>query len=71
MLGCETPGQSAVVALGSGGFAGGVGLALGVEPLAVIALAATLAVCGEVTAHVLRGDDQWRAAVARVRTEAE
>jgi hypothetical protein len=71
MLGCETPGQSAAVALASGGVAGGAGLTLGVEPLAVVALAATLAVAGEVAAHAVRGDDQWRDAVARVRTGAE
>lgn len=71
MLGCETPGQSAAVALVSGGVAGGVGLTLGVDSITVVAIAATLAVAGEGAAHAVRGDDQWRNAVARVRMGAE
>jgi hypothetical protein len=71
MLGCDTPVQSAVVALASGGLAGAAGVTLGAELFVVVALAATLAVGGEVTAHAVRGDDQWRDAVARVRAGAE
>jgi len=67
MLACDTPGQSLVVSLASGLLAGGVGLSLGFDPVAVAALAGAFAVAGELAAHVVRGDEQWRAAVAAVR----
>jgi len=64
---CDTPLQSLLAATG-GGIAGGVtGLALGLEPVSTAVLAAVLAGLGDVSAHVVRGDDQFRAAVARVR----
>lgn len=67
MLGCDTPGQSLIVMLASGVLAGGLGLSLGFGPLAVAALAGTFALVGELGAHVVRSDEQWRAAVASVR----
>ena len=70
MLGCDTPLQSVVVSLASGGIAGGLGLVvdLGIVPVALLAAACALA--GEVGAHAVRGDDQWRAAVARLSGES-
>ncbi|MFC7176075.1 hypothetical protein [Halosegnis marinus] len=67
MLGCDTPGQSLVVMLVAGLLAGGAGLAAGLGPVAVALLAGALALVGEVGAHVVRGDPQWRAAVASLR----
>ena len=64
---CETPGQSAVVGVATGLLAGGVGVASTLEPAAVVALAAGLALVGETAGHLLRGDRQFRAAVERVR----
>ena len=64
---CETPGQSAVVGVAAGLLAGGVGVASALEPAAVVALAAGLALVGEAAGHLLRGDPQFRAAVERVR----
>jgi hypothetical protein len=67
MLACDTPGQSLVVSLASGLLAGGFGLSVGFGPLAVAALAGAFAVAGELAAHAVRGDEQWRAAVASIR----
>lgn len=64
---CDTPEQSVVVGLLSGLAGGGLGLAAGLDAVAVAALAGTLALGGEVGAHVVRGDQQWRDAVATLR----
>ena len=70
MLGCDTSLQSVAVSLASGGVAGGLGLVadLGIVPVAL--LAAVCAFAGEVGAHAVRGDDQWRAVVARLSGES-
>jgi len=70
MLGCDTPLQSVVVSLASGGIAGGLGLAADLGIASVALLAAACALAGEVGAHAVRGDDQWRAAVARLSGES-
>ena len=64
---CETPGQSAVVGVAAGLLAGGVGVASALEPAAVVALAAVLALVGETAGHLSCGDRQFRAAIERVR----
>jgi hypothetical protein len=64
---CDTPGQSVAVGLLSGLVGGGVGLAAGLDAVAVAALAGLLALGGEVGAHVVRGDEQWREAIAALR----
>jgi hypothetical protein len=64
---CDTPEQSLVVSLLSGLAGGGVGLAAGLDAGGVAVLAGTLALVGEVGAHVVRGDQQWRDAVAALR----
>ena len=63
---CDTPGQSAIVGVLAGLAGGLVGIALGLEPAGVVAVAAALALAGDLGAHLLRGDDQFRAAVRQV-----
>ena len=64
---CETPGQSLLVALLAGLLGGVAGVAVGLGAAGVVALAAGLAVVGELAGHLLRGDDQFRRAVRQVR----
>ena len=64
---CETPGQSLVVALAAGLLGGLAGAAVGLGAVGVVALAAGLAVAGELAGHLLRGDDQFWRAVRQVR----
>ncbi|WP_136716881.1 hypothetical protein [Halorientalis salina] len=64
---CDTPLQSLLVATG-GGIAGGFsGLALGLGPAGTALLAGALAGLGDVSAHLVRGDEQFRAALGHVR----
>ena len=63
---CDTPGQSAIVGVLAGLVGGLAGLALGLETAGVVAVAAALAFAGDLGAHLLRGDDQFRAAVRQV-----
>ena len=63
---CDTPGQSAIVGVLAGLAGGLVGIALGLETAGVVAVAAALALAGDLGAHLLRGDDQFRAAVRQV-----
>lgn len=53
---CETPEQSAVVAVLSGGLGGGIGVAAGLDVVGVAALAGALALAGEAVGHAARGD---------------
>ncbi|WP_276257589.1 hypothetical protein [Haloglomus litoreum] len=53
---CDTPEQSVVIAVGSGLLGGGIGLATGLDPTGVVALAGGLAVAGEVAGHAAAGD---------------
>jgi hypothetical protein len=66
---CDTPGQSAIVGVLAGLAGGLAGIALGLETAGVVAVAAALALAGDLGAHLLRGDDQFRAAVRRVTRE--
>lgn len=63
---CATPGQSVVVGLLAGVIGGLAGVAIGLEGAGVVALAAALAIGGELLAHAVRGDDQFRAAIRQV-----
>lgn len=66
---CDTPGQSAVVGVLAGGVGGIAGLAGDLGTPAVAALAGALAIVGELAAHGLRGDAQFRAAMRQVLEE--
>ncbi|WP_255148675.1 hypothetical protein [Halorarius halobius] len=63
---CDTPGQSLAVGLFAGLVAAGVGVAVGLGAVGVALLAGAVALVGELLAHAVRGDDQWRAAVTAV-----
>jgi hypothetical protein len=52
---CERSGQSAVVGVLSGLAGGGVGLAAGLGPVGVAALAGGLALAGELLGHAVAG----------------
>lgn len=56
-----------VAAMGAGLLGGAVGLALGIDLLAVGAIAGLLAALGDIGAHVIRRDEQFRAALGQVR----
>jgi hypothetical protein len=64
---CDTPGQSLVVGVAAGVAGGLAGAAAGLGTAGVVALAAGLALVGELGGHLLRGDEQFRAAVRQVR----
>ena len=66
---CDTPGQSAIIGVLAGLAGGLAGLALGLETVGVVAVATVLALTVDVGAHLLRGDDQYRAAVRQVTRE--
>lgn len=67
---CDTPRQSAVAAVAGGLVGGAAGVAVGLDVLGVAVLAGLLGGLGDVGAHLLRGDAQFRAAVAQVRDRA-
>ena len=56
-----------LVALLAGLLGGVAGVAVGLGAAGVVALAAGLAVVGELAGHLLRGDDQFWRAVRQVR----
>ena len=64
---CDTPGQSAVAAAVGGLLGGGLAVTFGLGVTAAVLLAGFLAGGGDILAHVVRGDAQFRAAVTRVR----
>ncbi|WP_247005376.1 hypothetical protein [Halorientalis litorea] len=64
---CDTPGQSAVAAAVGGLLGGGLAVTFGLGVTVAVLLAGFLAGAGDILAHVLRGDAQFRAAVTRVR----
>jgi len=64
---CETPSQSALAAIVAGLSGGLLGVALGLDLLAVAVLAGVLGGLADLGAHVVRGDDQFRTALAQVR----
>jgi hypothetical protein len=53
---CDTPEQSAGIAVVSGLLGGGLGAAAGLDLLAVVLLAGGLALVGEFAGHAARGD---------------
>lgn len=64
---CDTPGQSAAAGV-TGGLVGGLaGVALGFDTAGVALLAGLLGGLADLGVHVVRGDPQFRAALARVR----
>ena len=65
---CETPGQSAVAAVVGGLLGGAVGAGLGFGIVGVVALAGVLGGAGDVVAHIIRCDEQFREAVSDVRS---
>jgi hypothetical protein len=67
---CETPEQSAVAAVAGGLLGGAAGVALGLDVPGVALLAGLLGGLADLAAHVVRGDEQFRAAVERVRSPA-
>ncbi|MFP4174662.1 MAG: hypothetical protein ACLFSW_02645 [Halobacteriales archaeon] len=67
MLFCDTPGQSAVAAVAGGLIGGAVGATLGFGIVGVAVLAGVLGGAGDVAAHLIRRDEQFREAVSRVR----
>jgi hypothetical protein len=65
---CDTPGQSVVVGVGSGLLGGGGGIAVGLGPAGVAALAGGLALVGDLIGHAFRGDAVFREASEQVRS---
>ena len=67
---CETPWQSVGAAV-AGGVGGGLaGVALGLDPPSVVALAGALGGLGDIGAHVVRRDPQFVAALREARDAA-
>ncbi len=64
---CDCPGQSVAAAVGGGLLGGAVGVAFGLGITGVALLAGILGGLGDVGFHLIRRDDQFRAALARVR----
>jgi len=67
MLFCDTPVQSAVAAVLGGLLGAVVGVSLGFGVVGVAVLAGVLGGAGDVAAHLVRRDEQFREAVAQVR----
>lgn len=63
---CDTPGQSALVGVLAGTLGGLLGVALDLTPATVVAVAALLAVAGDIGGHLVRRDDQFVAAVRQL-----
>ena len=64
---CDTPGQSVAAAVVGGLLGTALALAAGLDLAAGVVLAGLLGGFADLTAHIVRGDDQFRAAVARLR----
>lgn len=64
---CETPGQSVAIGVFSGVIGGVLGLLLGFGLGSVVAVACLLAVVGDIGAHAVRRDAQFREAIAQLR----
>jgi hypothetical protein len=67
---CDTPRQSAVAAVAGGLLGGPPRVALGLDAVGVAVLAGLLGGLTDLGAHVVRGDAQFRAALAQVRERA-
>jgi hypothetical protein len=66
---CDTPRQSAAVGVLAGIVGGGVGLLFEAGLWSVITATGLLAAVGDIGVHLLRGDEQFRAAVRQARRE--
>jgi uncharacterized oligopeptide transporter (OPT) family protein len=64
---CNSPIQSAIAAVVGGLLGGAAGVTLGFGIVGVVLLAGILGGLGDVGVHVVRNDEQFREAVARVR----
>ncbi|WP_299266676.1 hypothetical protein [Halorientalis sp.] len=64
---CDTPGQSVAAAVVGGLLGTALALAAGLNLAAGVVLAGLLGGFADLAAHIVRGDDQFRAAVARLR----
>lgn len=64
---CDTPGQSVAAAIVGGVVGTALALAAGLDLAASVVLAGLLGGIADLTAHVVRGDDQFRAAIAQLR----
>lgn len=66
---CDTPWQSVGAAVTGGLVGGGGGLALGLDPVVVVALAGALGGAADLGAHLVRRDAQFEATIREVRAE--
>lgn len=64
---CDCPGQSVAAAVAAGLVGGAVGVAFGLSLTGVALLAGVLGGLGDIGFHLVRRDEQFRAALARVR----
>jgi hypothetical protein len=64
---CDTPGQSVAAAVVGGLLGTALALAAGLDLVAGVILAGLLGGLADLAAHVVRGDDQFRAALAQLR----
>jgi hypothetical protein len=64
---CDTPGQSVAAAVVGGLLGTVIALAVGFDLAAGVVLAGLLGGLADLAAHVVRGDDQFRAAIAQLR----
>ncbi|MDY6780504.1 MAG: hypothetical protein SV760_08180 [Halobacteria archaeon] len=64
---CETPEQSAVAGVVGGLAGGGVGVALGFDPVGVALLSGFVGGFGDLGIHAVRRDEQFGEAVSRLR----
>lgn len=64
---CDTPGQSVIASVVGGLIGGLAGVTLGFGSVGVALLAGILGGLGDLVAHFIRKDEQFREAVAEVR----
>ncbi|RXK50456.1 hypothetical protein [Halorientalis pallida] len=64
---CDTPGQSVAAAVVGGLLGTALALATGLDLAAGVVLAGMLGGLADLVAHAVRGDDQFRAALAQLR----
>lgn len=64
---CETPRQSVVAGVIGGLLGGAVGISLGFGFVGVALFAGALGGLGDLSFHMLRGDDQFKKAVGTLR----
>ena len=64
---CDTPGQSVAAAVVGGLLGTALALAAGLDLATGVVLAGLLGGLADLAVHVLRGDEQFRAAIAQLR----